>query len=229
MLPLQSLFQDFFLQEKYIRAGQNTLPSAEHLLSAQQCMQQHTHKPVAAFLPQQPYFGTRVKRLLVPPVKSPWVPLWIIMLEILEGVVVPAQEVAAPFEGCNLVPGEVQLLAARHHDWAGCCHRFVPHICYILTKITLLSLSAFLLLACFYLPYSHTQTSLIYHKQISLCHHTQNFGCILLSTWLQSTWLHLNSLFNLSLWLGRKAHISRGKNVSPKGWCLEWVRWTMLT
>lgn len=50
MLPLQSLFQDFFLQEKYIRARQNTLPSAEHLLSAQQCMQQHTHKPTAAFL-----------------------------------------------------------------------------------------------------------------------------------------------------------------------------------
>lgn len=131
MLPLPSLFQDFFLREKYIRARQNVLPSAEHLLPAQQYTQQHTHKPMAAFLPQQPYFGTRVKCLLVPTVKSPWMPLWIIMLEILEGVVVPTQEVAAPFEGCNLVPREVQLLAARHHDGACCCHRSVPHICYI--------------------------------------------------------------------------------------------------
>lgn len=78
---------------------------------------------------------------MVPTVKSPWVPLWIIMLEILEGVVVPAQQVAAPFEGCTLVPREVQLLVARHHDWACCCHRFVPHICYIVTKITLPPLS----------------------------------------------------------------------------------------
>lgn len=36
------------------------------------------------------------------------------------------------------------------------------------------------------------------HTQNSLFRHSQNLGWILLSTWLQSIWLHLNFLFNLS-------------------------------
>lgn len=117
------------------------MPSAEHLLSAQE--QQHTLKVTAAVLPQHPYFGTSVKCSVVPTTKSPCVPPWIIMLEFLEGVVVPARDVAALCEGCNSVPRAIQLLAARHDKWACCSHRFVPHICYIVAKITLLSLCLF--------------------------------------------------------------------------------------
>lgn len=58
-----------FLQEKVVWARQNLLPSAEHLLSAQQDVQQHVYELMATVLLQLPHFGTRFDCLLVSIVK----------------------------------------------------------------------------------------------------------------------------------------------------------------
>lgn len=157
--------------------------------------------------------------LMVPTVKSPCVPLWVIMLEIPEGVVVPPREIAAPCGCCHSVPRVVRLLAARHDDWESCCHRFVPHICYMVEKNNSPVSFCSWHVTTFPLPILKTP-SFIIPKTLGgffFLHDCKVYDCI----WTFS------STF-LCSWREKQTFLEE-KIVLPKSWCLEWVRWTMLT
>lgn len=120
------------------------LPSAEHLLLAQQQAQPQTHA-------HSRHLKTNSKYSLALMSNRHWFPLCNLMVSLcdlwpwrsLRELWCLLQEMAAPCEVCSLVPRAV--LAARHEIQACCWHRFVPHICYVAAKIALLS-HAFLLL-----------------------------------------------------------------------------------
>ena len=128
-----------FLQEKVVWARQNLLPSAEHLLSAQQDIQQHVYELMATVLQQLPHFGTRFDCLLVSIVKC--VPLKYHPGDFLEGIVVPTEEWTCWDH--DSVLRAAQLLSVTHSDWACCCHAFVSHSCFIVAKTITLCLNLF--------------------------------------------------------------------------------------
>lgn len=131
MLTLQCIFQNFFPQEKYLWARRTVIPSAEHLLLAQQQAQPQTHahsrhlntaNTLWHWCQRFPLWNFTVSLCDLSPQRS-LRELWCLL-----------QEMAAPCEGCHLVPRAVLLLTETHEIQACCWRRFVPHSCYVAAK-----------------------------------------------------------------------------------------------
>lgn len=143
-----SLFSGTFFSKKVVWTRQNLLPSAEHLLSAQQSIQQYAHELRATVLQQLPNFGSRFDCLLVSIVKC--VPLNYHARDFFERVVVPRWT----YRDYDSVPRAAQLLSVKHNEWACCCHHFVIQLLY--SSRNNYPVSVFLLTESFYLCSSIT-------------------------------------------------------------------------